>query len=87
MKTATTQSDSLALIKEIAERKNKMARIKTQSKKVMRKAPKPARSFMDTPEDTSKNPNYYTDSSKYAQQYYGETYYETTRHDTDWGDY
>ena len=28
---------------------------------------------------------YYTDSSKYAKQYYGETYYETTRHDNDWG--
>lgn len=84
MKIATTQADRLALIKEIAERKNKMARIKTQSKKVMRKAPKAARTFMDTPEDTSKNPNYYTDSSKYAQQYYGETYYETTRHDNDW---
>lgn len=84
MKIATTQADRLALIKEIAERKKKMARIKTQSKKVMRKAPKPARTFMDTPEDTSKNPNYYTDSSKYAQQYYGETYYETTRFDNDW---
>ena len=87
MTIATTQSERFALIKQIAERKKKMARIKTQSKKVMRKAPKAARTFMDKAEDTSKNPNYYTDSSKYAQQYYGETYYETTRHDTDWGDY
>jgi len=85
MTIATTQSERLALIKQIAERKQKMARIKTQSKKVMRKAPKPARSFMDTPEDTSKNPNYYTDASKYAQQYYGETFRETTRFDNDWG--
>jgi len=84
MTIATTQSERLALIKQIAERKQKMARIKTQSKKVMRKAPKPARSFMDTPEDTSKNPNYYTDASKYAQQYYGETFRETTRFDNDW---
>jgi hypothetical protein len=30
---------------------------------------------------------HYTDAPKYAQQYYGETYYETTRHDNDWGDY
>jgi len=89
MKIATTQPDRLALIKEIAERKKNMSRIKAQSKTVIRKAlaSKPARSFMDTPEDTSKNPNYYTDASKYAKQYYGETYYETTRHDTDWGDY
>lgn len=27
---------------------------------------------------------YYTDASKYAQQYYGETYHETTRFDNDW---
>lgn len=87
MTIATTQSERLALIKQIAERKKNMARIKAKSKTVMRKAPKPARTFMDTPEDTSKNPNYYTDASKYAQQYYGETFYETTRHDTDWGDY
>ena len=30
---------------------------------------------------------YWSDASKYAQQYYGEVYHETTRHDNDWGDY
>lgn len=30
---------------------------------------------------------YWSDAPKYAQQYYGEVYHETTRHDTDWGDY
>lgn len=30
---------------------------------------------------------HWTDASKYAKQYYGETFHETTRHDTDWGDY
>jgi hypothetical protein len=30
---------------------------------------------------------YWSDAPKYAQQYYGETYHETTRHDNDWGDY
>ena len=30
---------------------------------------------------------HWTDASKYAKQYYGETYHETTRHDSDWGDY
>lgn len=87
MKIATTQSERLALIKEIAERKNKMKRIKAQSKTVLQKAPKAKRGFMDVPEDTSKNPNYYTDASKYAKQYYGETFYQTTRYDNDWGDY
>ena len=27
---------------------------------------------------------YYTDASKYAKKYYGETFYETTRFDNDW---
>jgi len=30
---------------------------------------------------------HYTDASKYAKQYYGDIYHETTRHDKDWGDY
>lgn len=30
---------------------------------------------------------YWSDAPKYAQQYYGEVYHETTRHDNDWGDY
>lgn len=90
MKYATTQSDRLALIKEVVERKKKMAAIKKKSSGTIRQlkaAAKPARSFMDTPDDSSKNPNYYTDASKYAKEYYGETLYETTRFDNDWGDY
>ena len=27
---------------------------------------------------------HYTDASKYAQEYYGEVYHETTRFDNDW---
>lgn len=87
MTIATTYEERMALIKQIAERKNKMKRIKAQSKTVLKKAPKVKRGFMDVPEDTSKNPNYYTDASKYAKQYYGETFYQTTRYDNDWGDY
>jgi len=90
MKTATTQTDRMALIKEIAERKKKMAAIRKKSMGNVRQikaSVKKARTFMDTPDDSSKNPNYYTDASKYASQYYGETFYETTRHDTDWGDH
>ena len=30
---------------------------------------------------------YYTDASKYAEQYYGDTYRATTGLDDDWGDY
>lgn len=88
MTTATTYEDRMALIKQIAERKNKMKRIKAQSKTVFRKAPKVQRKMMDVPgEDTSKNPMYWTDAPKYAEQYYGETYRATTQYDNDWGDY
>lgn len=30
---------------------------------------------------------HYTDASKYAEQYYGETYRATTGLDNDWGNY
>jgi hypothetical protein len=30
---------------------------------------------------------HYTDASKYANEYYGDTYRSTTRYDNDWGDY
>ena len=30
------------------------------------------------------NINHYTDASKYAQQHYGDRYYQTTRLDNDW---
>ena len=61
MKTATTQSDRLALIKEIAERKKK---------------------DLDIPKES--NMYHWTDASKYAKEYYGETMFETTRYDNDW---
>lgn len=85
MKTATTREERMALIKEIAKRKRKLARVKATSITVIRKAEaslKPARSFMDTPDDSNKNPNYYTDASKYAAEYYGDTFRETTKFDS-----
>lgn len=85
MKTATTYEDRIALIKEIAERKKKMASVKVKSKSVMERKPKVKRSFLAVPnDDTSKNPNYYTDEAKYAKEYYGETFYQTTRFDNEW---
>lgn len=88
MKFATSQHDRIALIKEIAERKAKLAAIKRKSASVIRqvrvtKASKPKTNLMA--EDTSKNPNYWTDAPKYAKQYYGEVYHETTKYDNDWG--
>lgn len=83
---ATTQSERLSLIKKIAERRAKMTRIKTKSDETLRKARRTTkRGFMSVPgEDTSKNPNYYTDDRSYAKEYYGETFYETTRYDNEW---
>lgn len=93
MKTATTQSDRMALIKEIHERRKKMSNIKQKSKNLMSK-PKATREFADITiaRNTDENINHYTDASKYAKEYYGDILHETTRHDNpgvgeDWGDY
>lgn len=80
MKIATTYEDRMALIKEVAERRKKMAQIKTKTAKV--KAPKVKRDFMDIP--TESNIYHYTDAPKYAQEYYGDTMFQTTRYDNDW---
>tara|TARA_Y100000389_G_scaffold85531_1_gene82258 strand:- start:406 stop:690 length:285 start_codon:yes stop_codon:yes gene_type:complete len=84
MKTATTQSDRLALIKEIAERKKKMSKVRKQSASVISRAKPVARKKKDI--DIPKESNIYqwTDASKYAQEYYGETLHYTTKYDNDW---
>ena len=33
------------------------------------------------------NELHYTDASQYAAEYYGDVFHETTRFDSDWGDY
>jgi len=93
MKTATTQGDRLALIKEIHERRKKISNIKQKSKNLMSK-PKDTREFADITiaRNTDENINHYTDASKYAKEYYGDILHETTRYDNpgvgeDWGDY
>jgi hypothetical protein len=80
MTIATTYDDRIALIKKIAERKKKLATVKAKTRKV--RAPKVDRSFMDIPKES--NIYQWTDASKYAKEYYGETMYETTRFDNDW---
>lgn len=90
MEYATTQDERIALIKKIALRKKKMSAIRKKSSSTIVKAKRVTpmvRDFVKTPDDSSKNPYYYTDSSKYANEYYGEVYRETTRFDDDWGDY
>ncbi|HAW03079.1 MAG TPA: hypothetical protein DCW83_00250 [Saprospirales bacterium] len=94
---AKNLDDRLAIIKAIAEkqknekaRKERLATIRKNTAKVRIVARKKR-----TAEDKKlsgftggqDNVNHYTDASKYAKTYYGETLHETTRHDTDWGDY
>lgn len=90
MKTATNQSDRMALIKEIAERRNTMTKLKSKSSELMVRKKNNPRSPMQTAawmESDQDNINHYTDPSRYANDHYGETLYETTRFDNDWGDY
>lgn len=83
--TATQSADRLALIKTIADRRNKMAKVKAKTRKVYNftstQTSKPK--ALDVPKDNI-NINQYTDASKYAQEYYGETLYYTTKYDNDW---
>ena len=83
MATANTYDERMALIKQIAERRKKMAEVKKKTRTVRVKAPKVKRSFMDIPEE-KQNIYQWTDESKYAAKYYGETMYQTTRYDNDW---
>ena len=50
----------------------------------MRKQQRQAKAKREDKSMLRKEEFYYTDASKYAQQYYGETYHETTRFDNDW---
>ena len=90
MTVATNYDDRIALIKKIAEqkkhedaRKKRMAKVRSQSTKVMMQAKKVKRDFMQIPAE-GENMYQWTDASKYAKEYYGETMYETTRFDNDW---
>ena len=87
--TDQQKADRLALIAKIAHKqkvekatKLRMAKVKASSKTLTQRVPKKARSFMDVPKES--NIYAWTDASKYAKTYYGETLYETTRYDNDW---
>lgn len=87
--TNQEKADRLATITKIAERKKRekatalrMAKLKARSSTLVKRAPKKKRSLMEVPKET--NIYAWTDASKYAKQYYGETLYETTRYDNDW---
>ena len=82
--TVQQKADRLALIKEIAERKKKMAKVRKTSASVISREKPVSRKKKDI--DIPKESNIYqwTDASKYAQEYYGETLHYTTKFDNDW---
>tara|TARA_B100000902_G_scaffold10723_1_gene13095 strand:+ start:875 stop:1123 length:249 start_codon:yes stop_codon:yes gene_type:complete len=81
MTTATTYDERMALIKKIAQRKTKLEKVKRKTRSIKLKKSKDL-SKMPLPSES--NIYHYTDASRYANEYYGETMYETTRYDNDW---
>ena len=75
VKIANTMSERLALMKEVSRKFNKKL-------KRNQKVRKTETHFMDKYDGN--NINAWTDASKYAEKYYGETYRQTTRYDNDW---
>ena len=73
-----TKAERLAMIKAAAEKFNK-------KQKRNRRVRESETSFMDRYSGLDgENINHYTDASKYAKEYYGETMFETTRFDNVW---
>jgi hypothetical protein len=56
--------------------RNEAKRVKAEKKKLE-----------DEVNNKSGDEIHYTDNRKYAAEYYGQTYTETTKYDNDWGDY
>ena len=85
--TQSQLADRRMMIQAAAERtrsrKAQMARIKKASKRVsaVSRKVKPKKAQVTGFEDAGTNPNHYTDASKYAKEYYGQRYEDTTRWD------
>ena len=89
--TQAQMADRLAIIKQIAERKQRMAKIVAKGKNVQSYVDEeytaPKRVNLTEKYDGGDSELHYTDASKYAKEYYGDVAYQTTRFDNDWGDY
>jgi len=72
------------LQKEVTKLRDAQAR---KQATFMKKQARQARVKREDKSMLRKEEFYWSDAPKYAQQYYGEVYHETTRHDNDWGDY
>ena len=95
--TAQQSADRLALIKKIAQKVERRAAFKkklTAQGSIVRRwsdeVEKPQRQAKQDAFDKeiasydSDNINAWTDASKYAKEYYGETLHYTTKFDNDW---
>ena len=84
--TPSQKADRLAMIREAAAKMNQKVRrnasVKRTETSFMDKK-LPSQSFMDKATN-QENINQWTDASKYAQEYYGETLHYTTKFDNDW---
>lgn len=90
-----TKEERLAMIKAVAEkvqaRKAFKSKLMTKRKLVRRGYDEEAevrrekaRKFDAAIEKLDENYNQWTDSAKYAEEYYGERYRDTTKFDNDW---
>jgi hypothetical protein len=92
MTKVMTKEERLELIKKVAKKvemkskgKAAMSAAKAAKKKPVRK-PK-ADKLLKMADEIVKNEyneNQWTDSSRYAEEYYGDVYRDTTRYDNDW---
>lgn len=84
MLTEKQMADRLALIKKVAKRRDTMAKVKAKSARVIDTVKPQPRKMPEIDIPRESNIYRYTDESKYAAQYYGETMYHTTKFDNDW---
>lgn len=85
MLTEKQMADRLALIKKIAKRRDTMSKVKTKTAKVIDYVePRQSRKMPEIEVPRESNIYAYTDASKYAAKYYGDTMYHTTKFDNDW---
>ena len=83
MTISINKAERLALIKKIAERRTKMANVKRKTR-ALKPQIKKSKNLTNMPLPKETNIYQWTDASRYAKEYYGETMYETTRYDNDW---
>ena len=88
MITQSQLADRRMMIQAAAERmrsrKAQMSRIKKATTRVtsaVSRKVKPKKAQVTGFEDAGTNPNHYTDASKYAKEFYGQRYEDTTRWD------